>query len=165
MSCVSSIINCLIYMCSVPLTVSCKVPANPPLRAHICGIPICPLTTLLAANGAPLLFMSMYMYIVYVYCIVPQGSSNKYSPQCTAHVWCPYLAYLSTLNMGYPWKDLAKCSFIGFRSIGPPCQKVRPNVIFAWFSHCNYIREVGAGPILREGDIFGRNAFSDINFY
>ena len=101
-SCVSSIINCLIYMCSVPLTVSCKVPANPPLRAHICGIPICPLTTLLAANGAPLLFMSMYMYIVYVYCIVPQGSSNKYSPQCTAHVWCPYLAYLSTLNMGYP---------------------------------------------------------------
>ena len=110
-------------MCSVPLTVSCRVPANPPLRAHICGIPICPLTTLLAANGAPLLFMSMYMYIVYVYCIVPQGSSNKYSPQCTAHVWCPYLAYLSTLNMGYPWKDLAKCSFIGFRSIGPPCQK------------------------------------------
>ena len=54
---------------------------------------------------------------------------------------------------------------VDFRSVGPPSQKLWPNLIFAQFPHWNNNGGVGGSPVLREGDIFGKKAFCDISFY
>ena len=78
----------------------------------------------------------------------PKTVFGVFDRTCT-RIWAHQI-WLSGVSL----KRSCKMQFRRFdlRSIGPPSQKVWPNLIFAWFPHC---------AALREGDIFGNNAFPD----
>ena len=49
-------------------------------------------------------------------------------------VWGAYLSTLHIIEWGIPEKILQNAVQTHFRSIGPPCQKLRPNLIFCLIS-------------------------------
>ena len=79
------------------------------------------------------------------------------------HIW-QYLAR-QIYSIGVSLKRYCKMQFsrVDLRSIGPSSQKLWPNLILDRFPYCNYYGGFG-GPVLREGGILGKNAFSDISF-
>ena len=89
-------------------------------------------------------------------------------PLCIFGQICITMA-LQIWSSGVSLKRSCKMQFrrVDLRSIGPPSQKLWPNLIFARFPNCNYNGGMRwGGPVLREGaGIFGINAFSDISFY
>ena len=92
----------------------------------------------------------------------------KYAPKYGQIHQIEYLGCVKYGRLGYPWKDLAKCSSVAliFRSIGPPSQKLWPNLIFAQFPHRNYNAMGGWGLQFEGKDTYlGKNANSDISFY
>ena len=94
----------------------------------------------------------------------------KYAPKIPwciwAHIWARNLARIWARQIWSSGVFLNRsCKmqlrYLDLRSIWPNSQKLRPYLDFARFPHFNYDGGVG-GPLLREGDMFGKEAFSDI---